>query len=219
MSDIDVPFADQDQAAAALDPEAADLVEQLAARLGEARTHQGDWREQAAEDYAFVAGDQWSAEDRERLKEQLRPVITFNRVAPIIDAVAGTEVNNRQEVRYVPRQAGDVGVNELLTGAAEWVRDQCDAEDEESDAFWDTLVCGMGWTETHIDYEQDPDGKILVERVDPLEMYWDPAARKRNLDDARYVIRVRLIDEADFEAMWPGQAELLGAAEIGRAHV
>ena len=90
------------------------------------------------------------------------------------------------------------------------MRDQCDAEDEESDAFWDTLVCGMGWTETRLDYEQDPDGKILIERVDPLEMYWDPAARKRNLDDARYVIRVRLIDEADFEQMWPGRAELLG---------
>lgn len=198
-----------------------DLLARLEARLREARAHQGGWRENAREDYAFVAGDQWSAEDRQRLREQLRPVITFNRIAPIIDSVAGTEVNNRQEVRYVPRQPGDAGVNELLTGAAEWVRDQCDAEDEESDAFWDTLVGGMGWTETRLSYDEDPDGRILIERVDPLEMYWDPAARKRNLDDARYLIRVRLIDAAEFAALWPGRTGALGQREpeAGRPHV
>src|SRR5262245_41996359 len=100
MSDIDATYADETDMSEAQALHEAEIVEKLDACLREARNHQGGWREEAAEDYAFVAGDQWSAEDRERLKEQLRPVITFNRVAPIIDAVAGTEVNNRQEVRY-----------------------------------------------------------------------------------------------------------------------
>lgn len=203
------------QPQAGQDPEAADLIETIAARLQAAKSHQEGWRTDARDDYAYVAGDQWTESDKQRLRDQLRPVITFNRIAPIIDSVAGTEVTNRQEVRYIPRQAGDVGVNELLTGAALWVRDQCDAEDEESDAFWDTLVCGMGWTETRLSYEQDPDGMILVERVDPLEMYWDPAARKRNLDDARWLIRVRTIGEDEFKRMWPDAAEMLGAPSTG----
>lgn len=163
----------------------------------------GTWRDNAREDYAFVAGDQWSEADKAKLTEQLRPCVTFNRVGPTLDAVSGMEVNNRQEVTYLPRTEGDAGVNEVLTGAAKWLRDGCDAEDEESDAFLDTATCGMGWTETRLDFEADPEGTVTVSRIDPLEMWWDSAARKRNLDDGRYVIRARKVAIAEARALFP----------------
>lgn len=175
------------------------------------------WRKMAREDYAFESGDQWSEEDKSTLREQLRPIITMNRIAPIIDSVAGSEVSNRQEVKYLPRSEGDVQVNEVLTSAAKWFRDECDAEDEESDSFRDALICGMGWTETRLDYEDDPDGKPLIDRVDPLEMVWDSSARKKNLADKRRVFHIRRdipieearalcpnddFDDADYNATW-----------------
>jgi hypothetical protein len=70
-----------------------------------------------------------------------------------------------------------VKVNELLTSAAKWFRQQSDAEDEESDAFRDTVVCGMGWTETRLDYEDNPEGDPKIDRIDPLEMVWDSAPK------------------------------------------
>ena len=172
-------------------------------RFKEARNHSRSWREDAEEDYDFVTGEQWTAADKSMLEEQLRPVITFNRVQPIIEAISGSEIANRQEVRYIPREMGDVQVNEIVTGAAQWARDLCDAEDEESDSFFDCVVCGMGWTETRLCYDEDPDGNIVIERVDPLEMYWDPSAKKRNLSDARWVMRVREVTRAEVRAMWP----------------
>ena len=45
----------------------------------------------------------------------------------------------------------------MLTSAAEWFRDQCDAEDEESAAFKDAITSGMGWTETRLDRSANPD--------------------------------------------------------------
>ena len=164
---------------------------------------QGAWREEARECYAFVAGDQWRPEDKARLEKMMRAPVVFNRIAPMIDAVAGSEVNNRQTVQYIPRQVGDRGLNEVLTGAADYIRDNCDAEDEESDAFLDAVICGVGVTETLLDYVDNPEGTVLVERRDPLSMRWDPAAKKRNISDRRWHQREEWLEKEDIEARWP----------------
>lgn len=184
------------------------LFGRLKGWFGQDFDKQADWRRDAREDFGFEAGDQLNEEDKARLREMNRPIVIMNRIAPVIDSVSGSEVSNRQEVRYIPREQGDVQVNEVLTAAAKWFRDQCDAEDEESDAFRDTVVCGMGWTETRLDYEEEPDGKPLIERVDPLEMVWDSTAKKRNLSDMRRLFHVRTnipLDEA--RALCPGDPE------------
>lgn len=169
------------------------------------RDHLSPWRTDAKEDYGFVSGqDQWSKTDRDYLTDNNRPVITFNRVDPLIRSVSGEQINNAQEVRYIPRELGDAQANEDLTSAAEWFRDECDAGDEESDMFWDAAVCGIGCTDTRLDLDGDPSEPMpVVERIDPMEMLWDRDARKSNLADRRRDWRVRDIPIADARAMFP----------------
>ncbi len=149
------------------------------------KQHSASWRKEAIEAFDFVAGRQWSEDDKRKLDSEMRPAITFNRVSVMIDSISGNEIQGRQEVRYIPREQGDAMPNEILTEAARWFDDQTDAEDEDSDAFLDCVVSGMGWTETRMDFDEDPEGSPVVERVDPVEMYWDASARKSNLKDAR----------------------------------
>jgi len=200
--------------ASLLDREA--LFKRLRRWFKQDKRHSEDWRRDAETEFDFVAGRQWSAEDIAYLREQMRPSVAFNRIAPVISAVSGTEVTNRQEVRYLPRTEGDAAPDEMLSAVARWFRDECNAEDEESDAFMDTLICGMGWTESRMNFETDQDGAPMIDRVDPLEMFWDANAKKRNLEDARRIWRVKKVsldeaislvghgdvDEDDFNASW-----------------
>jgi len=181
------------------------------------------WHTTAAEEFEFRSGDQWPDDEKETMQTaQQRACLEFNQVDPVIDAVAGSEITNRQEVRFIPRQVGMGAPNEVLTEAARWFRDECDAEDEESAAFADAATAGMGWTETRLDYECNPDGDPVIERVDPLEMVWDGASKKANLVDARRVMRVKselplsearekwpqdcdgnpIVDDSDYDATW-----------------
>jgi len=172
--------------------------------------HSNEWRIQAKRDFDFVNGEQWDDADKRKLDDQKRPIITFNRALPIIKAVCGLEVNSRQETIYLPRntEAGQVRANEILTAASDWMADGCDAEDEQSEAFFDSVVCGMGWTEITIEYDQDPEGMYVERRVDPLEMVWDSTARSKNVQDARRIFRVKTMMLSEARAMFPDEHDM-----------
>lgn len=181
--------------------------------------HSHEWRTQAHEDFDFVAGEQWEEPTKRYLEAQGRPAITFNRVLSVIKAVAGIEINGRHETIYIPRnsESGDVKINELLTQASQWMADGCDAEDEQSEAFQDALVCGMGFSEQVISYEDEPEGKYVETRVDPLEMYWDKECQSKNLADAKRMWRVRRMDIDDARAFVDGLGVKVPDAELNAA--
>lgn len=188
------------------DESADDLLATIDRRAKEMRARRSDWIDEAKTCYEFVAAHQWSDEDLQLLKDARRPTVTIPLVGPVIDVVAGLEVTNRQEVQYLPRELGDAGPNEVLTGAGQWVRDECNAEDEESEAFLDMATCGEGWTETRLDYEYDADGMILTERVDPLEILPDDRAIKKNYRDMEDLIREKMVPVQWVKDTWPEKA-------------
>lgn len=182
----------------------ANFTETANQRFLESNRFWANWLGGARDDFDFVSGNQWLSDDEAILKEQKRPPITFNYSEKMIDAVVGAEVSNRQEVTYKPREITDAPLAELWTNAAKWVRDEGNAEDEETDAFRDCLICGMGWTHTRMNYDAEPDGMIDTSRIDPIEMRADPSATKPGLVDRRYNFRLQWVDERIAKRMWPG---------------
>ena len=193
-----------------------DLIERIKKHYALSQDLTSEWREEAIKLYDMVAGHQWEEVDKLRMDEEMRPAVTFNLMAKYLDAVSGLQTANRQEITYYPRQVReDSGVNELLGGAVKWSRDQCDAEVEETDAFLDTTICGVGCVEHFIDTDTNPDGMIIWERRDPLEIFVDNMSRKRNYLDARWMIRIRMHNEDEFEEEWPGRLDDLVNVSMG----
>lgn len=166
--------------------------------------HRNKWRDEANRADDFAAGEQWTAEERQQLENDQRPTTVFNRIAPIVDAIVGHETANRQSVAYLPRQLGATQIAEVVSAAARWVRDECGAEGEESDAFGDCVKTGEGWVDTEVEYEEDIDGKVTMERVDPREMDVDSSSQKKNYTDAKWLCRTRKMDRRRAEERWPG---------------
>lgn len=169
-----------------------------------------DWYKEAEECFGFVAGrslngkGQWPGESWQQMMDSGRQPVEFNRVGPIVDAICGLEVNNRQEVKYLPRTQGDITANERLSSLGEWARDEANAEDEESQMFRNAVICGRGFTETRIDFDEEQTGRIIVDGLDPMEVGVDPAAKKACFTDARYFWRYRDVATDEGEAMFPG---------------
>jgi len=153
--------------------------------------------------FRFYGNDQWEPEDIEAMEERDRPALTFNKVTAIINAVSGSEITNRFETKFFPRTAEDEMFAEVMTETVRWIRQSADVEHEESAAFQDAAICGMGCTEFWRDYSEETDGVDKVDRVPIHEMLWDPSARKANLTDARWIIRTKDVDVDEAIARWP----------------
>jgi hypothetical protein len=160
--------------------------------------HWSKWIEEAKIAYDFVSGTQWTEGERSEMEAAGKIPVTFNLIDPVLSAVQGAEIQNRQQVQFYPREVGDTGVSDVLTQAADYVSDECSGDMEDSEAFWDTLVCGLGWTETRPEIEGDQ-VSLVKERVDPLQIQADPSARKRCLEDMRYLRRKIPMSEDEFE--------------------
>lgn len=191
-----------------------DLAKDLRAKYQAGLDHWGPWREEARKDFEYEAGDQWDEETKNLLKAQLRPAMTFNVIGAMINSIAGYEVANRQEPRFIQRNMGAAGVSELVTSGALYFRDQTDAEHHESEAFRQAAICGVGCLETLIDFDDSEDGEYRKRCVPMFEVVPDANARAHNLSDARHVFRAKKmtrgealemfpdIDPADINAAW-----------------
>jgi len=179
-------------------PDDDELLEKFRRWDNDLTSHWSTWVEDARFWFDFVAGRQWTSVEIDQMHEGQKIPVTFNLSGPVIDAVQGAEITNRQQVQYFPRQPDDSGISDVLTQGAEYVNDECNGDQEDSEAFWDALVCGVGCTETRPEVEGDEVG-IIKERVDPIQMKVDPSSRKRCFEDKRYLRREIPMSRDEFD--------------------
>ena len=178
--------------------------------LNDTQDYLYQWHEQVRLDFRFYALKQWVDADQKFLEDSERPALVFDKTRPIIDSVAGSEVMNRYEPKFTPRMPELDGADPWLADAAydvyKWIRQYSNMENHESSMFLSNLICGVGCTNSYIDYEDNPNGSVLTKRVPISEMGWDPHSVEPNLADSKYVIRDKWVDEDEIAAMFGPEA-------------
>ena len=204
-----------------LDPGEAELERQLEHRgaisqfrhwFREAVDYAEKWQEEAQEDYDFVAGKQWTESDKKAFAEMGRPAITINRIKPLINVLSGYQRLNRYDIEFLPRTSDDMDVCQVRKAMTKYVMDRCDYDTQESLAFLDAAIAGVGWFE--VGYKSDEeldDGEAFVRREDPFGMYVDPEAHKLDYSDAKYICRAKWVDKDNLKDVFPEHAEEIEA--------
>lgn len=183
------------------------------------------WRDNEIYDnYAMDANDQWTESDWKKYEADGIPQITINVSSPILDAVAGFEIENRNQAEYSGRlmqsdnnpqlqQKAD-SFSETIDNGVQWMEGESFAAMETSEGFRDMLVCGLGASADDISYSHDDSGLPTCRRVFPGFVLYDAAARRKNLSDTNSVAEAKPVDRRTLEVDY-GDVFTKGQSAVG----
>lgn len=146
-----------------------------------------EWRKSAKEDYDFMRGKQWTDADLKVMKQKSRPVITINRIRPVVNLLSGYAAQNETEPDFLPRSEEDDRVARVAKGITKYTFDKTNYQSVKKKAFKDAVICGVGnyWVSYEFDYAR-MDGRIQIKNVSPFDVFVDPECKEDDLSDAFY---------------------------------
>lgn len=206
-----------------------DLTSQIRNNLKYAISHKQTWKEEAEEDIAFAAGDQWDTEDLELLREQGRPALTFNNIKPIINLIAGNMIQNTARIQVYPEGGEDETFSRCMDKVIDHVDKMSNMEFQLSNFFQTGMRAGRAWVEFCIDYEQDPVfGQLKVPLLGPFKIFPDPNGESEyDLSECEFMFKVVKMSKGKLKQLYPEKegaidgietdsiAELMGDHAVG----
>ena len=106
------------------------------------------------------------------------------------------------EPTILPREAGDRQEAGMLSKIIPVILEQNEFEKTYSDAMWQKLKTGTGVYKVWWDAEKlNGLGDIAIERVDLLNVFWEPGAA--DIQDSRYFFHTRLENNEELEESYP----------------
>jgi hypothetical protein len=169
-------------------------------------SNDSSWQGDAKKAFNFRDGlGQWTKEEMQIMEEEMRPALTFNMTKSSVDLIMGMNEDNKIRYRVSPTEPSDAFLAEVLNDLTDWVYETYEFEDEEADALESATICGRGFVA--LDFLPDPKrwGEIVMQLINvPVhEVHFDPAARRRKLDDASYICWDRWLPVEDFKMRYP----------------
>lgn len=172
-------------------------------------------RREMAMDEDFYDHIQWSASQIAHLHERGQDALVFNVIQTTVNWVLGSQRRAPVDYKVLPRRKDGSDAATRKDELLRHLRDENDSPLQTALAYADAVKAGVGWLETG---EGDPaDGPIVFDRFESWRnMLWDSRSRQHDMNDARYICRVKWLDQDMAQALWPDRRALLSESSERR---
>lgn len=151
-------------------------------------SHRQRWQTISQKGYDFYLDEQLSKEEKAQLEESGMPTFTINRVTPIIEIMKYFVTANNPKWKAVGATGDDVDVAQVHSDIADYCWYLSNGKSLYSQVSLDALTKGIGYFFVDIDKDADRGmGEVRFSRIDPYDVYVDPASRDFLFRDANFI--------------------------------
>lgn len=162
------------------------------------------WMELAKEDIDFCLGKQWNEQERLDLEAQRRPVLTFNKIKPILQLVTGHLIQTKARIQAFPEGGEDESFTAVMDKIVDHIEKVSHLNFKLSYLFSGGERAGESWIEFHLDYDEDPIfGQLKIPNLGPFKIFMDPAGTEYDLSDCGWGHKVIPMSKARLKALYP----------------
>ena len=164
----------------------------------------------------YYDSDQWTGDERAKLKAQKQAATVINRIKPKMDGLMGMESANRTTAKAQPRTPKHSGGATAATEAVRYVL-QDNFYGEKRSCSWENLTIeGTGGVEIIAeDMGEGKDIRLSINHIMWDRIIYDPHSRRKDFSDARYLGQVVWMDYDEAVSLYPDAKDILEAMQSG----
>jgi hypothetical protein len=167
-------------------------------------SHRQRWQTLSQKGFDFYLNEQLSKREVDALEEAGMPTFTINRVTPIIEIMKYFVTANNPRWKAVGATGDDVDAAQVHSDIAEYCWYLSNGKSLYSQVALDSLTKGIGYFLVDIDRDDDRGlGEVKFKRIDPYDVYVDPASRDFLFRDATFITIRKNISRSSLINMLP----------------
>ena len=167
-------------------------------------SHRQRWQVLSQKGYDFYLNEQLTKDETDALNEAGMPTFTINRVTPIVEIMKYFVTANSPRWKAVGATGDDVDVAQVHSEIADYCWYHSNGKSIHSQVVLDSLTKGIGYFMVDIDKDADRGmGEVEFKRIDPYDVYVDPASRDFLFRDANFISIRKNVAKTQLINMFP----------------
>ena len=151
-------------------------------------SHRQRWQTKSQKGYDFYLNEQLTKDEQTMLEESGMPTFTINRITPIIEIMKYFVTANNPKWKAVGATGDDVDIAQVHSDIADYCWYLSNGKSLYSQVILDSLTKGLGFFLVDIDKDADRGmGEVRFNRIDPYDVFIDPASRDFLFRDAGFI--------------------------------